>query len=179
MHPSFCAGFAVVMLIGPTHCWAGTVVGEKTQGYQVKYQDGAVENYVATYTASLNDNMSESGHPSIPLKGWLTDTRQCHWQISSEVVRDLCIVSRSGQQYCQGAFNKVFSQIKNGKGNDLVLLNLAPEDCGDAGPRHASDVNDVTHQLMEALPAVANQDSQSLVNDIRAVQRSIHPGGQV
>ena len=161
-----------VLLVAPSLAVAQTVA-TKERSYIVKYQDGTSETYVARYSASVNDNIWEDGHPSIPAKGWFVDTRQCHWHITSQIQRDVCLVSKAGQQFCQGALTRLFGTDYAGKGSDFVVLKLAPEDCGGARPRHDSDVNNVKQVVAQSIDGVVQKDSQQLEADLKTQLKAI------
>ena len=142
-------------------------VGEQDQSYIAKFDDGTAERYIARYTGVLNNVINESGHPSEPLKGWFTDTRQCHWQITTEIVRQWCLVSKTGAQFCDGSFKKVWSTLKSGQGSDLVVFDLAPENCGSARLRYNSDVNDLKNKVSSQISNIVKSDIDTLSDEMK------------
>lgn len=159
-------GIAVGLLMWSSAPAQSEDLGEKSDTYKVVYKDGNSERYIVKYLAKLDTSWSESGHPAIPLKGWPTDTRQCHWSSSSRVERQACLVSRAGQTFCDSGLTRVFSENKTGQGNDFKLLDLAPENCGKAAARRDSDFNNARTNVLAVLPAVAAGDRDAVKADL-------------
>lgn len=147
-------------------------VGARQKSFQVTYLDGSKETYVARYRALVSYRKWQTGEASKPMSGHFIDDRQCHWDITTQVDRDVCLTSKSGQQFCQGSMSRVYGTSKAGKGSDFVLLKLHPETCGDAEGRYNSDVNDAKNAVGGALDGVMQNDlvqvRQDLANELKA-----------
>lgn len=159
-----------LLLLGYSTISRAQVVGTVDRSYLVTYPNGSTETYIAEYTASMNVNRWESGHPSEPLRmpPWLTDTRQCHWEITSQIKRRIALVSVSAQTYWSSGFTQPYLKEMTGKGSDFIVINMASENCGQALARFESDVNDVKSHLTGALDAVIKMDTPRAVSDITA-----------
>jgi hypothetical protein len=147
-------------------------VGSRQKSYTVDYGNGNKEIYVVKYRAVVSNSKSEDGHPSEPLKGRPTDTRQCHWNIETSIVRDVCLVSASGQQFCQGSLTRVYGTSFSGKGSDFKVLALRPENCGDADARYRSDLNNAQNNVQSALSGVADNDVKIVEADLMTTTRA-------
>ena len=140
-------------------------VGSRQKSFLVTYPDGSKETYVVRYRALVSYRKWQTGEASKP-PGHFIDDRQCHWDITTQVDRDVCLTSKSGQQFCQGSLSRVYGTSKAGKGSDFVLLKLHPETCGDAEGRYNSDVNDAKNAVGSALDGVMQNDLDQVKSDL-------------
>jgi hypothetical protein len=76
-----------LMALEALHVNAQETLQQDAKPITASYESGAVEHYVVRWTGLREVNHREDGHPSEPLKGWFTDTRQCRWEIDSRIVR--------------------------------------------------------------------------------------------
>ena len=134
----------------------------------VVYGSGEVEHYIVKWTGSRDIDHHEDGHPSVPLKGWITDTRQCHWSIASRIVRKVYLLNHNGQEYVQEEFTTPVVENFANQGGSFVLTQLRPENCGDANPRYESDVANSTKHMADLFPSSVAKDYQTVINTIRA-----------
>lgn len=160
-------GLLIGLAVASTAAWGeDETVGMRQKSFLVTYADGSRETYVARYRALVSYRKWQTGEASKPMSGHLFDDRQCHWDITTQVDRDVCLTSKSGQQFCQGALSRVYGTSKAGKGNDFVLLKLHPETCGDAEGRYNSDVNDAKNAVSGALDGVMQNDLEQVSSDL-------------
>jgi len=151
---SFVGCLIAVSLIGS--CVAADVLQQDAKPVTVVYKNGDVEHYIVRWTGTRDINHYEDGHPSEPLNGWFTDTRQCHWSIDTRVIRKVYIVNHNGQEYVQEQFTTPLVENFANKGSDFVLTQLRPENFGDANARFQSDVADSAKHMSEVFgPNVA------------------------
>jgi hypothetical protein len=134
---------------------------------KVTYSNGSVENYIGDWSALLDVQHWEDGHPAVPLKGWLTDTRQCHWSINGKIIRKLFLTNQAGEQFEKKDLAVVYDSTNANKGSDLQLIGLRPENCGDANERFNSDVNNGRIATRQHFPEVEKNDLETLKAAIR------------
>ncbi len=159
---------ALVAFVSIGVCYAEQeTVASREKPFMVTYPDGSTERYVAKYRAIAEWDKHESGGPAKPFEGKLIDDRQCHWNIETRIVRDVCLLSRTGQQFCEGTLNKVYGTSFAGKGSDFVLLKLQSENCGDADARFRSDLNDARNAVRDVLDATATKDNAVVSSDMK------------
>jgi hypothetical protein len=60
-----------------------------------------------------------------------------------------------------------------GTSPDLVVLDLAPENCGKARPRHDSDVTGVKNDLSNAIPVIVAEDAKTLANEMKEQLKAV------
>lgn len=147
-------------------CYAD-ILQQDAKPITVVYKSGEVEHYVVKWTGTRGIDHHEDGHPSEPLKGWLTDTRQCHWTISSQIVRKVYLLNHNGQEYAQEELTTPLVENFANKGSDFVLTQLRPENCGDADARYQSDVADSTKHMAEVFPDNVAKDYQAVIQTMK------------
>lgn len=147
-------------------------VSARQKSFRVQYADGASETYVAHYRALVSYRRWQTGEASKPLSGHIIDDRQCHWEIVTQIVREVCLTSRSGQQFCQGALSRIYGTSKAGKGSDFQLLRLHPETCTSAEARYNSDVNDAKNAVQAALDPIVDGDFGQVQQDMQSALKA-------
>jgi hypothetical protein len=140
------------------------VVADDTRLLKVQYSDGAVETYSVHYVANFSSEIHEEGHPSIPLRGWLTDTRQCHWSFNGSIDRQACLVNHGGRTICPAELSRVYhdESAQRGAGGWSFAQGVHPENCGEARPRAQQDVESHRQALINQMPAIIQQDREVL-----------------
>ena len=138
--------------------YAGEVTQTDSKPITVSYTVGADEHYIVRWAGTIDIEHHEDGHPSEPLKGWFTDTRQCHWAISSRITRRVFLLNRNGQEYVQEELTTPLTQNFANKGSDFVVTQLRPENCGDAEGRFQSDVADSKKHMHDVFQQVVTSD---------------------
>jgi hypothetical protein len=147
-------------------CYAD-VLQTDSKPITVTYKSGEVEHYIVRWTGSRDVDHHEDGHPSEPLKGWFTDTRQCHWSINSRITRTVYLMNKNGQEFAQQELTTPLVENFANKGSDFVLTQLRSENCGDADARYKSDLADSVKHMAEALPPNAAKDYQTVINAMK------------
>ena len=147
---------------------AAETVQTKERTFAVKYKDGTVEHYKVTWVATLDIEVHEDGHPSEPLNGWFTDTRQCHWSLSAHIDRQVAMINKVGQEFAQSNLSKTYRSDFTGKGSDFQVFGLRPENCNDAAGRRDSDINDGRKNLMNVFPGLVEADLGKLKSEVKA-----------
>jgi len=147
-------------------CYA-QVLQQDTKPITVNYTSGEVEHYVVKWTGSRDIDHHEDGHPSEPLNGWFTDTRQCHWSIASRIIRKVYLLNHNGQEYAQEEFTTPLVENFANKGSDFVLTQLRPENCGDANARYQSDVADSAKHMADVFPTNVAKDYQTVIDTMK------------
>jgi hypothetical protein len=140
----------------------------------VTLNSGAVEQYLVHWLGTVASNKFEEGHPAEPLKGWFTDTRQCHWSIQSEVVRKVYYVDQNGQASTENAVSTVFHSGFGNQGSDFVLTRLRPDNCGDSAARYQSDVNDAQMAVAGKFASIINEDRIRLAEELRKLPHVVN-----
>ncbi|MBB5337840.1 hypothetical protein [Tunturiibacter gelidoferens] len=153
-------------------CWLtgvcqAQILQQDAKPITVVYMSGEVEHYVVKWTGSRDIEHHEDGHPSEPLKGWITDTRQCHWSIATRIVRKLYLLNRNGQEYAQEELTTPLVENFANQGSDFILTQLRPENCGNANSRYESDVANSTKHVAELFPTNVAKDYQVVLNTLR------------
>jgi len=151
--------FAVICL--------GEILQQDAKPITVLYKSGEVEHYIVRWTGSRDIDHHEDGHPSEPLKGWFTDTRQCHWSIDSRIVRKVYLLNHNGQEYAQEELTTPLVENFANKGSDFVVTALRPENCGDADARYRSDVADSAKHMAEVFPGNVQKDYQTIIQTMK------------
>lgn len=140
------------------------VLKNTERGVTVKYSDGFAEKYVVVYNGVVNVAKEERGGPAKPFEGKLVDDRQCFWTIQTFVERQIYAVNRQGQRAILEQFNRRFETAFAGQGSDFKLLQLRPENCGDAQNRFASDVANANKAIADKFDSVVSTDLGTLKN---------------
>lgn len=141
-------------------------VQTKQLAYTVKYKDGTLEHYLATWNGTVRNEWHEDGHPAEPLNGWFTDTRQCHWMITGEIVRQVSLINKLGQQFNESVLSKTYNSQMMNKGTDLNVLTLSPGNCGSTQARMSSDVSGVEQRLLKVFPTITATDLADLRKNV-------------
>jgi hypothetical protein len=149
------------------NAFAETVM-TKERTFAVKYKDGTVEHYKVTWVATLDTEVHEDGHPSEPFNGWFTDTRQCHWSLSSHIDRQVSMINKVGQEFAQSTLSRTYRSDFTGKGSDFQVFGLRPENCNDAAGRRNSDINDARKNVSSVFPGLVDADLVKLKADVKA-----------
>jgi hypothetical protein len=148
-------------------CFA-QVLQQDAKPITVIYTSGEVEHYVVKWTGTRDIDHHEDGHPSEPLNGWFTDTRQCHWSIASRIIRKVYLLNHNGQEYAQDELTTPLVENFANKGSDFVLTQLRPENCGDANARYQSDVADSAKHMAEVFPSNVAKDYQTVIDTMKS-----------
>jgi hypothetical protein len=153
------------------------VLQQDAKPISVTYTSGEVEHYIVRWTGSREVDHHEDGHPSEPLKGWFTDTRQCHWSIASRITRKVYLLNHNGQEYAQEELTTPLVENFANKGSDFVLTQLRPENCGDANGRYQSDLADSTKHMADAFPSNVAKDYETLIKTMSSwpTVKSVQP----
>lgn len=147
-------------------------IGTQTRTYRVQYSDGATENYSVIYHGIVEPKKWQTGKPSTTFHP--LDTRKCHWTIETYVTREACLVSRGGQQFCKGQATRVYGISFAGKGSDLQLERLHPENCNDANARYNSDVTDAKAAVNSLLRDITRTDGDEVKDDLMTSLKAIN-----
>ncbi len=142
-------------------CTAQTVQ-TKERAFTVKYKDGTVERYKVDWTASMNVEVHEDGHPAIPGNFQFTDTRQCHWSISGRIDRQVALINKLGQAFAQSVLSRTYSTDFANKGSDFMVLGFRSENCNDAAARRDSDINNAKSNLLHVFDSNVDADLAKL-----------------
>jgi hypothetical protein len=127
---------------------------------------GTVANYLIQWMATIDSKTSETGHPSEPLKGSLTDNRKCQWEIRTEILRRVYHIDPKEQTAKETSVDKVFSGGFANQGSDFVFQNLRPENCNDSAGRYQSDLKDARSAVGAVFPTVISKDREVVASDI-------------
>lgn len=130
---------------------------------------GEVRSYLVQWVATISSQKSEIGHPSEPLKGWLTDTRQCKWSIETEITRKVYFINPQEGFATEQSVSKVFSGGSQNEGSSFVVQTLRSENCNDADARYKKDLNDARSTLMSLFPNTVTKDREVVQADIMRV----------
>lgn len=160
----------VVFLLLSTMALAETVKTE-TFTYLIRYDDGMVEKKIIKYIGTATERRWQTGKHS----SWRhpTDTRQCHWEFQSNIKRDICLVARSGEQYCEGKHTKIFSLPQIGEGKHFNWSKFQGDNCGKMANTISSQFNQVKSILVNEWAGIINRDKQSVENLLRS-HPSVH-----
>jgi hypothetical protein len=157
---------SLIHVMCATYCVAETVQS-KQRTFAIKYKDGTVEHYVVTWFATLELEVHEDGPPSEPLKGWFTDTRQCHWSMSSHIDRQVAMVNKVGQSFAQSSLSKSYSSDFTDKGNNFMVLAFRSENCNDSADRRNSNINNARANLNNVFDGIVEADLRRLKEEIK------------
>jgi|HubBroStandDraft_6_1064221.scaffolds.fasta_scaffold93960_2 hypothetical protein len=154
----------------------GAIAEQKNLGAEVIEQDvlpfiakldsGELKTYLVQWVATINSQKSETGHPSEPLKGWLTDTRQCHWGIRTEIHRTVYYLDATGKPAVVENATSVFSGGFANQGSAFVFENLRPENCGDADGRYKTDLKDAHVAVGSVFEKVVKEDRDAVKSEL-------------
>jgi hypothetical protein len=139
---------------------------QDTQPLYVRLDSGRTDDYYVQWVATIDPLKSETGHPSEPLNGWLTDTRQCKWTIGSQIVRTVFYIDEDGKALKQNSVAAVYSAGFSNEGSDFVFTNFRPENCGDAEAKYQSDLKNARSHIREIFPTVIAADRAKVAADI-------------
>jgi hypothetical protein len=145
------------------------VVGEQSKPILVKRKSGTVEHYVVKWTATISISHYESGSPAKPFEGHFIDDRQCHWDITSQVVRHLFITNEDGQLFEYPGFATPLNLPFQNQGSSFVILNgLRGENCNDAQGRFQSDVSNAHVAVGQVFNTVIANDFKTVLDTIKS-----------
>jgi hypothetical protein len=144
------------------------VVTSKARAFTVKYKDGTLERYNVSWVAVYDAEVHEDGHPAIPFQGWLTDTRQCHWSISSHIDRRVAMINKAGESFAESNLSKTYNNDFTNKGSDFMVLGLRSENCGDARARRESDISNAKTNLLNIFDGLVEADLQKPKNEVKS-----------
>ena len=164
-----CACFVGLLFCVATvgSCYAQEVLQSDSKPISVVYKTGEVEHYIVKWTGQRVIDHHEDGHPSEPLKGWLTDTRQCYWSIDSSILRRVYLLNKNGQEFAQAELTTPLVNNFANKGSDFVVTALRPENCGDANARYQSDVANSAQYMAQAFPPNVAKDYQTVISTMK------------
>lgn len=165
MRLKVCALLLVVLAACNSYC--AEVVQQDAKPLTVSYSKGAVEHYIVKWAGTIDVNKYETGHPAEPLNGWLFDTRQCHWSITSSIVRKVYLLNHNGQEFAEEVLTTPLTENFANKGSDYVVTQLRPENCGDAQSRFDSDVNDSKKHMVAVFPKDVAKDYEAVINTMK------------
>jgi hypothetical protein len=135
---------------------------QQDRAFQVKYSDGSLERYVATYRGFVTQNAHESGGPAVPADFKFVDDRKCHWKINSRIERIVHFAHRSGRQMVYEKLSVRWQIPLTGQGSDFMLLGLRSENCNDAWPRFESDTNNARQLVRSEFSKYIQADTDAL-----------------
>ncbi|MGO9574313.1 MAG: serine protease [Terriglobales bacterium] len=142
------------------------VVQQDAIPFVATLESGGNKNYLVQWIATIAPQKSEIGHPSEPLKGWLTDTRQCKWEITTEILRKVYFIDQEGRTATEQSVSKVFSGGFHNEGSNFVFQNLRAENCGDADARYKSDLKDAHMAVSAVFLQVVREDREVVKADL-------------
>jgi hypothetical protein len=143
-------------------------VQSKERTFTLKYKDGTIEHYKVTWLANLDVEVHEDGHPAEPFNGWFTDTRQCHWSVSSHIVRQVAMINKVGQTFAQSSLSKSYANDFTNKGSDFMVLGFRSENCNDAADRRNSDINNARANLNNIFEGIVAGDLSRLKDEVKS-----------
>jgi hypothetical protein len=144
------------------------VATSKQRAFTVKYKDGTIERYNVSWAAIYDGEVHEDGHPAIPLQGWFTDTRQCHWSISSHIDRRVAMINKVGQSFAESNLSKTYNSDFTNKGSDFMVVGLRSENCGDSRPRRESDISNAKANLLNVFDGLVEADLLRLKSEVKS-----------
>lgn len=132
---------------------------------QIVMEDGRTYDQVLKYRGIVNYRKWETGGPAvldrIPPK--LEDDRQCHYEITAFVQRDLCATSPITGEQCLGEWTNVMHLSDSGSGEPFNLFKrIQGENCGQAGPGFDRIAEEVRGRVVNELPTMMEGDHQAL-----------------
>ncbi len=145
------------------------IIRQQAVPVKVTLDSGIVEQYLVQWLGTVDFKHYEEGHPSEPLRGWLTDTRQCHWSIQSQVLRKVYYIDQSGHPSTENAVSTVFHSGFGNQGSDFVFTQFRPENCGDSSVRYQSNVNDAQRAVEGKFTSIVNGDRIRLAEELRTI----------
>jgi hypothetical protein len=150
-----------------SHGRRGEEVGRIPSSFMLTYKDGTKESIIIKYVGQASLDVSQSGRSS----NWRhpVDTRRCNWSTEATVTRQLCIVSKSLGEQCQGNLTKVFYIAGAGKGHSVnpVRLNFQGENCNRACGKFNGDYNAAKAAVTASLNGIYEQDFKPFLEQIK------------
>lgn len=142
-------------------------VGRLPSTFVINYKDGSKENIVIRYVGDAALNVSQTGSASTwnhPI-----DNRRCSWSTEASVTRQLCIVSKTLGEQCEGNYTKVFYVTGAGAGDvfNPFKLDFQGENCNSACGRFNADFNNAKTAVTESLNGVYEQDFKPFLEQIK------------
>jgi hypothetical protein len=165
---SFIALLSFVFLLVPAFYAVAEDVQSSERLFAIKYKDGTLERYKVRWVAYANMDVREDGHPAVPLKGWITDTRQCFWTITSHIDRRVYLLNKLGQEFSAQDLFRTYNTDFTNKGSDFVVLKFRSENCGDCAARRDSDFNNAKTNLRSVYDNAVKIDLDKLKADAKA-----------
>jgi hypothetical protein len=122
---------------------------------------------VVKYLAVLDYRRWETGHPSIPSKGWFTDTRQCHYEMTAYFQRKMCSDDPVTGEQCEGDWTTVMYLPESGSGEPFNLLKrVRGQNCGDVGGNFDKIAADTRSRLTSGFGKMRDDDLASVKKEL-------------
>jgi hypothetical protein len=142
-------------------------VGRIPSSFMISYKDGTKESIIIKYVGEAALNVSQSGSSSSfshPI-----DNRRCNWSTEATVTRQLCVVSKSLGEQCQGNLTKVFYITGSGKGDSFNPLkaDFQGENCNAACGKFVGDYNAAKSAVTASLNGIYEQDFKPFLEQIK------------
>lgn len=136
---------------------------------QIVMEDGRTYDQVLKYRGIANYRRWETGGPAVlnrfPPK--LEDDRQCHYEITAFIQRDLCATSPITGEQCLGEWTNVMHLADSGSGEPFNLFKrIQGQNCGQAGPGFDRIAEEVRGRVVNELPTMMEGDHQALRNTL-------------
>jgi hypothetical protein len=140
--------------MGPGDVWAETVKSREST-LTIRYKDGVVERYKASWNATLAVEMRDQGGSFVPYQG-AVESRGCKWIITASVERTVAIPTRLGPTLPLPAMTRVLPQ------KALDRTTTVAENCRAASARREGEVRDATQVLQAAFDKIVQEDFDAL-----------------
>lgn len=144
------------------------LVSSQKIGFDIEYEDGFKETGVIKYEGWVESSCVTRGEASTPTHP--IDTRRADWKADGWIQRDICIVSRSLGEKCDGVWTKIF------RGQDGHITQAwnplrgvwGHDTCG----RRAADIERTKRQISDAvitsIPSVMKADLEEALDLLKA-----------
>ena len=152
------AGLVIALLMVAASAF-GDEVNSAAIPLHVEYADGTTDDLIVRYRGIVHHRQWQTGEPSRPLKGQIPDTRQCHWNTSGYIERDVCVISKAAGEVCRGELSDVFLRSSEGSGEAFhILKNWQGENCGKAGGAIRQTIDKVRRAVLDNFDAEVKAD---------------------
>lgn len=142
-------------------------VGRIPSTFVINYEDGTKENMVIRYVGQASLNVSQSGSSST----WNhpVDSRRCSWSTEATVTRQLCIVSKSLGEQCEGNLTQVFYITGGGHGKSFnpFKADLQGENCNRACGKFVGDYNAAKKAVSDSMNGIFNEDFKPFLEQVK------------
>jgi hypothetical protein len=154
---------------------AANAAQQTSRSFDVTYESGARERVLVKYRGYVASNIERGGKASKPLKGQILDTRYCRWSISTNVVRQVFLVSASGAiaPLTEEQTVTLATDVDRRGPSDIVQAAGYHTTCGDQMALINSQIAGAEQNLAASFPATVKGDATNVERHLKDILKPV------